>query len=144
MNYFEFIDLLMRASLAHPLVNNVYINRYKLNDENDIKYPAIVILGSNSTVQRDTTTHYFNILYVDRLTSSRYNSIEIHSTGMQAITEIVNAIRARFRVGIDTLSFETFNEAYADNTAGVIARNVQFTIPSILGECDFIDSICNC
>lgn len=144
-NFFEVTKVLEATSLSHPFVNNVYFNRYRLNDTNDIMYPAVVFLHQSTDVSDSSTLITWNIIYVDRLTKDRSNLIEIQSVGKQVITEILNTLvkSGNFYLEEDSnghfhITFNIFDEQYADHTAGVIA-NVNISHNSDLGYCTFID-----
>lgn len=144
-NFYEVTKVLEATSLSHPFVNNVYFNRYKLNKTNDIMYPAVVFLHESTDISDIYTSITWNILYVDRLTNDRSNIIEIQSVGKQVITEILNTLYASGNFFLEEdanghfhITFNIFEEQYADNVAGVTA-NVNISHDSELGYCTFID-----
>ncbi len=137
-NYTEFVDIVRTTVGCHPLVSNFYTERYRLNTTDDIEYPAIVMTTTNIKVGEAVTDINFNLMYVDRLTEARDNTMEIYTVGIDAVTEIYNALRNRFDVDSKTeLDFNLFYEQFADNVAGTFTA-VSITMPSNIGTCDWL------
>lgn len=135
-NYYEFLKIIEKVSLSHPLISNFYTGRYRLNTTDDILYPAIVLTINNVSVGSQVTTIDFNLMYVDRLTEIRDNRDEIQSIGIVTITEIVNALKNCF--DMDTTSpilINIFTDQFADNVAGVFTNGLSFDMPSDIGDC---------
>ena len=128
-----------RTCLSHPLVGNFYSGRYRLNSTDDIDYSAVVYTHNSTTVGENTTIVAFNLLYVDRLTETRENMLEIHSAGFDAIAEIYNALRQNFDVdGKERIQINLFEEQFADNVAGAVA-SLTLEMPSNIGACDWLE-----
>lgn len=135
-NYLEAIETLKSVCSQHPFVNNVYYNIYRALDEDNIDYAAI-ILTPNAIVSTVNTVQYgFNIMYVDRLMIREKNEIEVQSTGIDAIRQIVNVLDENFpSLSYDTrLNINVFTGQFADNVAGAVA-SIDFSLPSEVGEC---------
>lgn len=141
--YYDLVAIIKHVCLKHPAVNNFYTNRYKLNSVSDIEYAAVIFTNNSIQVGDSETTLSFNLLYADRLTRDRDNTLQIQSEGISVLTEIINAIR-----NIDFLSASTTNditinvfyEQFADSTAGAIAQ-VSLVYPSNLDSCDWLGEI---
>lgn len=134
-NYYEFIKVVEKTCLSHPFVSNFYTGRYRLNSTDDIEYPAIVMTTNNIAVGENITTVNFNLMYVDRLTEKRDNILLIQSVGIDTISEINNALKQCFDMdSTDNLTFNVFEEQFADNVAGVVTP-VSFYMPSNIGSC---------
>lgn len=138
-NYNEFVGMIRRITLSHPLVSNFYTDKYRLNSSDDIEYPAVVMTTNDLSVSDNVTTISFNMLYADRLTESRENSLEVKSVGCDVLTEIYNAIRNKFDMdGRSPVRLNPFSEQFADNVAGCVAT-ISVDMPSNIGSCDWIE-----
>lgn len=137
-NYYEFIKIVERTSLSHPFVNDFHIGRYRLNSLDDVTYGAIEVTINNVTVTEEITTINFNMLYVDRLTETRENCAEIHSVGIDVVTEIFNALKTCLEIdSTANLVIRVFNEQFADGVAGVFTV-MEFDMPSHIGACNWL------
>lgn len=141
-NLFELTNLLRNVFLSHPFVNDFMVNKYRLNDTDNITYAACVFTVNSITRQDNLLSFDTNILYVDRLNDKRDNEMAIQSTGLSVMIECLNAIKENTEVAIQTDFTSTpFTEQFADNTAGIFAR-VTMQVPSYIGNCDWLDPDC--
>lgn len=144
MNLFEIVKYIENLSLNHPLINSFLTNQYKLNSENDITYPAIVLNIGEITKGSQVDGINVTMMYVDRLTSERINSLEVQSAGVDTLAEIANAINHYTDylniadVDNNSLSINIFDGQFADLTAGAIATYT-IVIPSNISDCIYFD-----
>ncbi len=130
MNYYQIIKLFKERSLKHPFVNSFYTDIYSVTGrESDINYPAIIITPNEFVINNPISTFNFNILYVDRMTEDRLNSIEIQSTGIQTINEIINTFELD-----NSFTINIFKDQFADLCAGAVA-NIELIVRNPVGYC---------
>lgn len=136
-NLYELTSILNHVALSHPLVNTVLNDRYSLNATDNVLYPAVIFVKNNMQIGTQLSTASFSVIYVDRLTAERDNSIHIHSVGTQVISEIMNVLYDNFDIdpANETIAIEYFKDGYADNVAGAISNDVSFRFKSDIGEC---------
>lgn len=136
-NIYELTEALNSVGISHPLVNTVLHDRYRLNDLGDIKYPALIFIKDNIQVGIQISIANYSIIYVDRLTVERDNTIKIQSVGTQVISELLNVFYDNFDVEKTNEYFtvEYFNERYADSVAGCVSNNISFRFKSDISEC---------
>lgn len=141
-NYFELNELVKSICNAHPLINDYFVNKYRINDSDNINYPVVSFTVNTIRSQENILTFNVNMLYADRLTDRRDNEITVQSTGTGNLIEIINAIRelAPFVIQ-DNYSITPFTEQFADNCAGVFAT-FDIHVPHYLGECHWIKKVC--
>lgn len=138
-NLLELTNLIRKLCKAHPVVNDFMTSVYRLNDTKDINYPAVALTINNAIPQENTINFNINLLYADRLTDNRDNAINIQSTGIGVLIEMMNAINENTNVIIPVGNQITpFMEQFADNTAGVFT-SITLTVPSYIGNCYWID-----
>lgn len=141
-NLYELTELIKRLCNAHPLVNDFMTSVYRLNDTDDVNYPAIALTINSATPQQNTIDFNINLLYADRLTDNRDNDISIQSTGIGILLEMLNVIEENANVVIPTGNqILPFMEQFADNTAGVFT-SVTLTVPNYIGDCYWLDPDC--
>jgi hypothetical protein len=136
MNYFEVNNLIKRAFMAHPFVGNVYSDVYKDDHTENIEYPCVVYNVQNVSVNSDNTQSLQMIVYyIDRLTAEEDNAIQVQSTGISTITEVMNALQGVDDVDVDgALPFTPFKGQFADNCAGVYC-NLTMVYVTDMGTC---------
>lgn len=137
-NYFEVVNIIKDTALQHPFVRTCLLNVWKINSEEDIKYPVVSIGVRDVVPTSQTITYTMNIFYADRLMSNRDNQLEIKSVAIDVLTEIINKLEDENHFVIDIDNITLFNERFADLCAGGVAT-VTITTPSYLGDCYFYD-----
>lgn len=146
-NYYEFLNTLQSICDSHPIVNSFLKNKYSLNAGHDVCYPVIAYTFNNS--QRNIADNYsyrtisFNLLYADRLTHDRSNMDEIHSVGIDVLTEIENTLYSCFDYGITGSTLNLFKEQFADSVAGAVLT-INMQMPVNMGECHYFNVKCDC
>ena len=140
MSYYELIKLIKEVSLSHPFVNTFFNDRYSLiGGEDDIKYGVISLLNNTHQIGTNISIYNFQFIYADRLTDYN-NKKQLQSGGIQAITEICNALRVKYDLDItEDLNIDVFENQFADECAGVIST-VSIVIRSNMGDCEWINS----
>ena len=130
----EVIDSLNNIALSQPDVND-YIksgNIYDLNSERNAKYSVFCCTqGTHSyDFQQGDNTFNFILYYVDRLQSDGDNKIEVQSTAIETLKNILRTFSHENDVDIQNASFEVFTESFSSLCAGA------YTTVSIMVEDD--------
>lgn len=122
----------MEVVASHqPSVNMIVENDvFRLNNKSDALYGVFAFLQGQHTTSPDSDfiNYAFTLFYVDRLKNDKSNQIEIQSTGIQTLD---NIIRELDNLGIfteQTYSFQVFNQRFLDECAGVFC-NVTLSVP---------------
>lgn len=132
------IDKLKAYALATPNVGGVIVNDvFRENFWEDAHYGVVAIIQREHTISDNLAIYRFQIAYIDRLTESKSNEVDIQSEGVITISNIVNALvedNADIEMYGD-MSFSVFNERFKDECGGVLA-DVAFTTASPMGICN--------
>lgn len=122
MTLAKIIDTLKMIALKHPNVNSAYEgNIYDiLNAKPDNRYASVVITQQSHTTDEIYDHYGFVIFYVDRLVDDlEENRVEIQSIGKSMLGNIITAFCNEFDAECDNISYQTFTQRFADETAGV-------------------------
>jgi hypothetical protein len=109
-----------------------------MNNKRDIRYGVFAWLQQpHTTAVRDSLrTFSFTLFYVDRLTDSRSNEIDVQSVAVETLENIVKTlVDSEYNIEATTLNITNFNERFADECAGAFCT-ISFTVPkgSVCGE----------
>lgn len=124
MTLLETTRLIEFVASKMPNINSVVEteNIYDLNNDNvNVEYSAFCLQQQqhNSDIE-GFITYNFNLYYIDRLTLNKANKLEVQSSGITILQNIINVIRERNYVSdIRSTSFVTFTEQFTANCAGV-------------------------
>ena len=121
MNLIEIIDKLKEIALSKPNINFVGEGDiYELNNLGNIDYSVFYITQQTHSFSENIAYYQLNLFYVDRLAKDNSNRLSIHSVGMDAISNILNELTNTEDVEVEfPIQFNTFNERFADECAGV-------------------------
>jgi len=141
-NLFELNNLIKSICNAHPLINDYFINKYRVVESDNINYPLLACTVNYITSAENTLTFNVNMLYADRLTDQRDNEITVQSIGVSSLIEVVNALKELAPVAVDdSYNITPFTEQFADNCAGVFAT-LNIETPHYIGQCNWVDKTC--
>lgn len=125
MTLFQVIENLKAIALTHPNVRtasegNIY---EALNAGPSVKY-GVVFLTQGSHTEDEMYDHYsFSIFYVDRLEANMENNrVQIQSIGKEVLSNIIHIFCDEYDAEADTITYHTFTQKFADETAGVWAQ----------------------
>lgn len=136
MTLLETIRTMEVIASRQPSIKMIVENDiFRLNARADARYGVFAFVqGEHSTaIDNNVITYAFTLFYVDRLKNDRSNQIEIQSTGIQTLD---NIIRTLDEIGIyadNDYSFQVFNQRFVDDCAGVMCR-VSLSVP-LTGIC---------
>lgn len=131
---------------SQPSVNMIVENDiFRLNNKADARYGVFGwTQGTHQTsISSDLFTYAFTFFYVDRLTEDKDNQIEIQSVGIETLDNIIRQMDYRGLYVDSGYTFQTFNQRFLDECAGVFC-NVTISVPvsSLCSEsfADFLES----
>ena len=138
MTLFEIINKLKNIAISKPNINFVGDGDvYVLNSLQDINYSVFFITQNDHSIYQDTITYSLNLFYIDRISDSEDNTLNIQSDGMLQLTNIINTLVFTEDVDVDgEISFTPFIQRFADQCAGVYC-NVRFICDNNLGNCSY-------
>ena len=138
MTLFEIINKLKSIAINKPNINWVGDGDvYTLNSLPNIDYSVFFITQNEHSIYQDTLTYSLNLFYIDRISDSEDNTLNIQSDGMLQLTNIINTLVFSEDVDVDgEISFTPFIQRFADNCSGVYC-NVRFTVENNLGVCNY-------
>lgn len=115
-----------------PAVNMIVRNDiFRLNEAPDARYGVFAWLQGQHTgaVDESLVRYSFTFFYADRLTADLGNQVEVQSTGVEVLTNILRVLDQRGLSVADRYSFRTFNERFHDECAGVFC-DVTLEVPA--------------
>jgi hypothetical protein len=139
MTLAQVITAIETAAMAQPSVEMIVRNDiFRLNACPDARYGVFAWLQGEhgQEADADLRQYAFTFFYVDRLTADKGNEVDIQSAGIDTLTNIVRYMEERYDglFAIGRLSFQTFNQRFADECAGVFCR-VTFETPAVQTAC---------
>lgn len=117
------IALIERTAAAQPAVNMIVRGDiYKLNACPDARYGAF---AWTQETHREALEDYgpafaFVFVYADRLTEDGGNQVEVQSTAVETLRNIIRSLADTLE--ITEWTYDTFNQRFADLCAGAFAR----------------------
>lgn len=127
MTLLEVIRAIEDAAAVQPAVSMIVENDvFRLNSYADARYG--VFAWTQGRHRQDSMTpdwirYNFTFFYVDRLRNDIANQTEVQSVGIEVIRNVLAILREQ---GIDAESaeFQTFNQRFSDECAGVYCSTV--------------------
>ena len=138
MTLFEIINKLKSIAINKPNINYVGDGDvYVLNSLPNIDYSVFFITQNDHSIYQDTITYSLNLFYIDRISDSEDNVLNIQSDGMLQLTNVINTLVFSEDVDVDgDITFTPFIQRFADNCAGVYCT-VRFIVDNNLGTCNY-------
>ena len=138
MTLFEIINKLKSIAINKPNINYVGDGDvYTLNSLPNIDYSVFFITQNDHSIYQDTITYSLNLFYIDRISDSEDNVLNIQSDGMLQLTNVINTLVFSEDVDVDgDITFTPFIQRFADNCAGVYCT-VRFIVDNNLGTCNY-------
>lgn len=103
-------------------------NVYDLNNDGDIRYAAFCASQQQHRQTENFLTYNFYLYYVDRLTSDASNKIDIQSTAIQVLANIIRTVEEEYDIEFNDITYQVFTERFSTECAGAYA-NVGIIIP---------------
>ena len=138
MTLFELINKLKDIAISKPNINFVGDGDvYTLNSLPNIDYSVFFITQNDHSIYQDTITYSLNLFYIDRISDSEDNVLNIQSDGILQLTNVINTLVFSEDVDVDgEISFVPFIQRFADQCAGVYCT-VRFIVDNNLGVCSY-------
>lgn len=138
MTLFEIINKLKDIAISKPNINYVGDGDvYTLNSLPNIDYSVFFVTQNDHSIESDTITYNLNLFYIDRISDSEDNTLNIQSDGMLQLTNIINTLVFSEDVDVDgDITFIPFIQRFADNCSGVYCT-VRFVCDNNLGTCSY-------
>ena len=138
MTLSEVIRVIEITASKQPAVNMIVENDiFRLNEAPDARYGVFAWLqGQHTGAVGDSLIRFrFTLFYADRLTADMANQVEVQSTGVEVLTNILRELDRQGVTVADQYTFRTFNQRFHDDCAGVFC-DVTFAVPvgSVCGE----------
>ena len=121
MTLLQVINAIERVAGGQPTIHSIVRNDvFRLNSIPDAKYGVFAWLqGEHRTeLEGDFVSYAFTFFYVDRLTFSRGNEVEIQSVGIETLENILETLEGAGIVAAGDHTFRTFNQRFSDDCAG--------------------------
>ena len=138
MTLFEIINKLKDIAISKPNINYVGDGDvYTLNSLPNIDYSVFFITQNDHSIYQDTITYSLNLFYIDRISDSEDNVLNIQSDGILQLTNVINTLVFSEDVDVDgEITFTPFIQRFADQCAGVYCT-VRFVVDNNLGTCNY-------
>lgn len=142
MTLYELTQIIEDVAIAQPSVQMVVENDvYRLNEIADARYGVFAFTqgAHTATPDNDLITYNLTLFYVDRLADDNHNQIEVQSTGVLVLDNILMTLSER-GVQVGDYSLQPFNQRFADMCAGIYAT-VALTVPRDVLCAEMFDNI---
>ena len=119
-----------------PSIKSIVRNDiFRLNSLPDAKYAVFGWTQGQHSASVDSSLFVYNftLFYIDRLTESQRNQLEVQSVGIQVLDNIIRALYDQGITAEQPYTFTTFNQRFVDECAGVFT-NVALSVP-VSGLC---------
>ena len=117
----EVIRAIEAVAIAQPGIGMVVRDDiFRLNACPDACYAVFGwTQGQHSgSAANDLMSWRFTFFYIDRLTENGRNEMEVQSTGIEVLRNVLRQL-ADMGITADSWTFDTFNQRFADECAGV-------------------------
>lgn len=128
MKLFEVVHTIINIAKTQPSVNQVYEgNVFQLNELKDIKYGVSVITQGQHKQVGNFIYYNFIIYYIDRLTSTADNRLNVQSTAIDTLTNIIKSM-GEIDFDFSDITYQTFTQKFESECAGAYAQ-ITFIAP---------------
>lgn len=124
MRLIECINELCKLAKEQPAVKTIVHNDiYRLNSNPAVDYGVFAYTqGTHREDSEGFVRYEFTLFYVDRLTDDKSNEIEVQSTALDVLGNIIRGFENRYLGGaFETVNYVTFTERFSDECAGAFA-----------------------
>ena len=131
MTLTELIHTMEVLAAGTPSIKSIVRNDiFRLNSLPDAKYAVFGWTQGQHSASVDSSLLVFNftLFYIDRLTESQGNQLEIQSFGIQVLDNIIRSLYEQGITADTPYTFTTFNQRFQDECAGVYT-NVALSVP---------------
>lgn len=121
MTLHQVIKAIEGVAGAQPSVRTIVRNDiFKLSTAPDVRYGVFGWMQGTHTSSAESSVirWAFTFYYVDRLTDTKSNQVEVQSVGVETLSNIMKALREN-NIWATDFAFTVFNQRFADECAGV-------------------------
>lgn len=139
MTLYDIISKFLNIAKKQPNIN--YVGEgdiYQLNSLPGIDYGVFWITQTDHNQDEDTITYNLTLYYVDRLLNDGSNRLQVQSTGIVMLGNIINNFNEQntdVEIMYD-ISYSTFTHRFTDDCAGVFAQ-VSIKVDNNIGLCNY-------
>ena len=127
MTLLEVIRAIESAAAMQPAVSMIVENDvFRLNSYADARYGVFAWTQGRHRVDAltpDWMRYSFTFFYVDRLRNDIANQAEVQSVGIEVLRNVLRILRDR-GIEPESYEFQTFNQRFSDECAGVYCSAV--------------------
>lgn len=124
----QIFNALNRIAGAQPLINSVVETGdiYDINEKADVEFSVFCAVNATHTysVDENLMNYTFVLYYVDRLTSDQSNKIDVQSSAIQVLNNIIKTFSDEYGDVAEitnSVSYEVFTESFKQLCAGAYA-----------------------
>jgi hypothetical protein len=124
MNLNQVIRAIEKTAALQPTVGTIVRNDiFRLNASPVVRYGTFAWLqGEHRTSGDGTLMEWaFTFFHVDRLTADKGNEVQVQSTGIETLENILRGLED-LGIFAGDYTFTTFNQRFTDECAGVFCR----------------------
>ena len=132
MTLAQLIRLFEGIAKEQPSINMIVQNDvFRINSAPSLKYGVFAwTQGQHTGSINGLQSYSFSLFYVDRLRDDKSNQIEIQSVGCETISNILRMLDEN-DVEVSNYTFQTFNQRFTDECAGVFCNVTLSVLPTI-------------
>ena len=123
MTLLQVYDKFNEIALKQPTINEIIRsgNVYDLSTERDTKFGVFAVVQGihSSDLDNGNTTYNLTLYYIDRQKSDGSNRIEIQSTGMETLKNILRTFIKETDSELSKADYQVFVESFAQLCSGV-------------------------
>ena len=110
---------------------------YTLNSLPNLEYSVFFVTQQQHNQSEDVISYNLILYYVDRLTETGDNTLDIQSNGIIMLGNIINTFINENDADINyDITYQTFLHKFSDACAGVYAT-ISVDVPNNIGLCNF-------
>lgn len=144
MNYKELIKKIEEVSLNQEFVKSFKDgNSWDINSSQNNEYGMIVLTALPHTLNEINPIFNFNIFYIDKLTKSESNKLDIHNYSIKVIRDIITYLNENeddIYINLDGISIDFFVEKFSDLCAGGWA-SIQINLVNSYNTCETLFNV---
>ena len=131
------INTIVSIAKTQPNIRTVILDDiYRLDAMPNAKYCVFGVTQNTHRWADNMLQISLNLYYIDRLTTDSHNELQIQSTGIEVLQNIISAFVEKCNLSVynSIVEFHTFIQKFSDLTAGAYAT-LSFEIPTASTDC---------
>lgn len=121
----EIFNAFNELALKQPSISEIIKtgNIYTLNEQRNAKYAVFCAVQDvhSLDVENSVMNYRFFLYYVDRLSSDKDNKIEVQSTAIETLTNIIKVFANKYDAEVISVDFNPFTDSFDGLCAGAYA-----------------------